>query len=56
MYWSIYMPMETYVHLRLEEVGDILTGISGMVVNARLDAQIHAHVDQLGERREGSIR
>lgn len=50
------MTAESHAHLRLEEIGDVLTRISRMVVDTRLDAHIHTHVDQLGEKREAAIR
>jgi len=50
------MRAETHLHLRLEEIRDVLTGISRMVVDMWLDAQIHTHVDQLGERGEAPLR
>ena len=50
------MRAKTHLHLRLEEIRDVLTGISRMVVDMWLDAQIHTHVDQLVERGEAPLR
>lgn len=50
------MRAETHLHLRLEEIRDVLTGISRMVMDTWLDAQIHTYVNQLGERGEAPLR